>query len=313
MHYLYLLILLCISAEVNASCIQPSDINTIENFSKGWQQGDAATPLVESIKNTISEVKKCTDSSITATDLYYLAEAYAALGALRQLELVQAKVSWKDIYIDENFLKVHKKQEEYYKQVILTDNREPFELSLDQYRDMVGGLPDELKVIAYSRMLKTPFYGETDDIRTGDYFQYSNAYFRMGEYDKAIEVLNQMMAEKKAGNSDISVPSEYIQSRIQEVENKKLEMAQASQHDQYSQVSEPIAEPYATAEEPKPASKVKASKQVEKPAKAAEPKQAEAPKATKETPADNTMLWWLLGGGVGLLGLIGLLLRRKKG
>jgi len=52
---------------------------------------------------------------------------------------------------------------------------------------------------------------------------------------------------------------------------------------------------------------------VQQPVKAVEPKQAEVPKASKETPASehNTMLWWLLGG-VGLLGVIMLLMRRKK-
>jgi len=168
----------------------------------------------------------------------------------------------------------------------------------EYYHFIVGGLSDKQKIIAYNRMLKTPYYGETDDIRTGDYFQYSNAYFRLGEYDKAIEVLNQMLAEKEAGNSRLNVTREYIQSRIQEAENKKLEVAQANLQDQYTQV-EAIAEPYTVVEQVPQAESYTVSAKVEK--------QKSAPE--KE---ELNLMGLFAAGGVALLILLGWFLRRRK-
>jgi pentatricopeptide repeat protein len=187
--------------------------------------------------------KKLNLNSDGASLWYDKALAYIALLNISESEKSLGGLVSSNIYAN-NYLK---QAHDAMVKMIRFDSNETPNITAQSYRLLVPYLSDKLKTIVYQRMLKTPFYGETDDIRTGDYFQYSNAYFRMGEYDKAIEVLNQMMAEKKAGNSDISVTSEYIQTRIQEVENKKLEMAQANQHDQYSQVSEPITEPYATA------------------------------------------------------------------
>lgn len=172
-------------------------------------------------------------------------------------------------------------------------------MDVEFYHFITGGLSDAQKVIAYKRMLKTPHYGETDDIRTNDYFQYSNAYFRMGEYDKAIDVLNHMMAEKEAGNSSLNVTNDYIQSRIQDIENKKLEVAQVNQQDLYAQV-EVVAESVSK-EKPTPTPVAKVSKQVEKPA------------AVAVEQEDAPLFALLIAGGIALLAILGwLALRRKR-
>ena len=120
-------------------------------------------------------------------------------------------------------------------------------------------------------------------------------YVDAKDYANALKIVNEMLERFPNTRTD------ELLNWKQNMESKvKQQKQQAAAQDAYAQ-----ADTYTA---PKAAP-------VQQPVKAVEPKQAEAPKATKETPEleNNPMLWWLLGGGIGLLGVIGLLMGRKKG
>ncbi|MDQ7057561.1 MAG: hypothetical protein Q9N62_03630 [Ghiorsea sp.] len=129
---------------------------------------------------------------------------------------------------------------------------------------------------------------------------YAGAYIRLGQFDEAVKVLESMPSDKyiqmmQQDTGEFS--NEWIQQQISEVKKMKQE---AANKDTYTQ-TDTYTQPKATV--------------VDQPVKqTVEPKKAGEPKAADEVPApdNNVMLWWLLGGGVLLLGLIGLFMRRKQ-
>ena len=119
-------------------------------------------------------------------------------------------------------------------------------------------------------------------------------YVDAKDYANALKIVNEML--ERFPNTRTDELLNWKQEMEAKVEKQKQ---QAAAQDAYAQ-----ADTYTT---PKAAP-------VQQPVKAVEPKKSKKPKASKETPASESysMLWWLLGGGIALLGVIVLLMRRKK-
>lgn len=154
----------------------------------------------------------------------------------------------------------------------------------------------DIKIQAMKRKIKLIQQGDVlhPNQEWGSYEFLLGSYAEQKDYDNYLKTVNDMMA-RFPNSSRMGELVGYKRQVEVAIEKRDRE---AVMHDAYAQ-----ADTYSA---PKAAP-------VQKPVKAVEPKQAEEPKATKETPAseDNPMLWWLLGG-VGLLGVIVLLLRRKQ-
>ena len=121
-------------------------------------------------------------------------------------------------------------------------------------------------------------------------------YIQQKDYDNYLKTVNEMI-ERFPDSSQMDSLLEAKQQALEAIKQRGNEAA--VQQDNYAQ-----ADTYTA---PKAAP-------VQQPVKAVEPKKSEKPKASKETPEleNNPMLWWLLGGGIGLLGVIVLLIRRKQ-
>ncbi|MDQ6976697.1 MAG: hypothetical protein Q9M75_01150 [Ghiorsea sp.] len=121
-------------------------------------------------------------------------------------------------------------------------------------------------------------------------------YIQQQDYDSYLKTVNEMI-ERFPQSSQMDSLLEAKQQALAAIAQRDRD---AATQDAYAQ-ADTYVQPKAVA--------------VQKPVKAVEPKKAEAPKVTKEAPVsdNNSMLWWLFGGGVALLGLTGLLRRNNKG
>jgi len=224
--FLIIAMVTCFVTIAQAEILSPQNIRLLEIYSSGWAvrlplNEEVAYERVEisppyephfALLNSILEKLEKKAAPENPKFWYYKYQAYLALGYIRTYQLGGSRFYRKDKTLSQ----YHEKMTEtVVKTIELDDERNP-QISADDYALMLPRLPDDLKLIVIPRMLKSPVIGEGEDIRWQVYGEYVGTLKRLGRYDDAVKVLEQMKKDPYVtGFSQAEIQDQINQTLIE--------------------------------------------------------------------------------------------------